>query len=308
MSKPKDNITMLMVNRYLLKRRSMLSDNTAELETLMASILKNKIHGLSFSPYLEGQDPNDEVELTPDQIAMRLEIIRPYTDWVRVFSSTHGNEMIPAIAKQQGFKTMVGAWLNEDKEANETELKNAIYLAETGKVDLLAVGNEVMLREDMEVEELIEYIRRVKAAVPGIPVGYVDAYYTFVNYPELVDEVDVIFANCYPFWEYCALEISVDYMAKMYDFVKANANGKPVIISETGWPTKGEQYGGALPSYDNAMRYFIQTQTWAQENNIPLFYFSSFDEIWKMNHEGEYGAYWGLWDKDGIYKFKKNTK
>ena len=29
----------------------------------------------------------------------------------------------------------------------------------------------------------------------------------------------------------------------------------------------------------------------------------SFDEVWKINHEGEYGAYWGIWDKEGNYKF-----
>jgi exo-beta-1,3-glucanase (GH17 family) len=36
-----------------------------------------------------------------------------------------------------------------------------------------------------------------------------------------------------------------------------------------------------------------------------IFYFSSFDEAWKINPEGEYGGYWGIWDKDGRYKFKK---
>ena len=30
-----------------------------------------------------------------------------------------------------------------------------------------------------------------------------------------------------------------------------------------------------------------------------------FDEVWKINHEGEYGAYWGLWNKDGKYKFNE---
>ena len=86
------------------------------------------------------------------------------------------------------------------------------------------------------------------------------------------------------------------------------SDGKKVIISETGWPTKGEKYGDALPSYENAMEYFILTHTWVQSKGIESFYFSSFDEVWKMNHEGEYGAYWGIWDKDGLYKFKKQTQ
>lgn len=94
-------------------------------------------------------------------------------------------------------------------------------------------------------------------------------------------------------------------MKKMYDLVKQAAKGKPVVISETGWPTKGTTYGAAVPSYENAMRYFIHTFEWANKENIHLFYFSSFDEAWKISHEGEYGAYWGLWDKDGNFKFGK---
>ncbi len=130
----------------------------------------------------------------------------------------------------------------------------------------------------------------------------------FVNHEELIDVCDVLFANLYPFWEYVALDVSIDYMSKMYDFVKAHVKDKPIIISETGWPSKGEQYGPAQPSYENAMRYFIQAQSWAKKQQIPMFYFSSFDEVWKMNHEGEYGAYWGIWDKNGLYKYDKNTK
>jgi GPH family glycoside/pentoside/hexuronide:cation symporter len=28
-----------------------------------------------------------------------------------------------------------------------------------------------------------------------------------------------------------------------------------------------------------------------------MFYFSSFDESWKVHQEGDVGARWGLWDK-----------
>lgn len=304
MSKPKkDQMKYLNVNRYLLKKQSSISEDTNYLKSSMKEILKGKIHGISFSPYLDGQDPSVKSQITHEQIAERLEIIRPHTNWVRTFSCTCGNEDVPRIAHEKGLKTMVGIWLDSDLENNELEINNAIRIAKEGHVDLLAVGNEVLLREDLEIEELIAYIKRVKQALPNIEVGYVDAYYMFVNYPEIIEECDVLFANCYPFWEHCSLEISVDYMKKMYELVEQNSNGKRVIISETGWPTKGEQYGGAVPSQDNAMRYFINTQTWALNENVELFYFSSFDEVWKMNHEGEYGAYWGIWDKEGNYKF-----
>lgn len=308
MSKPKNKMKYLNVNRYLLNKQSIISENTSVLENEMSKILDNQIHGISFSPYLEGQDPSIKSQITPEQIAERLEVIRPYTKWVRTFSCSCGNEVVPRIAHEKNIKTMVGAWISDDLENNEIEINNAIQMAKEGHVDLLAIGNEVLLREDLEIEKLITYIKRVKEAVPNIQVGYVDAYYMFINYPEIVDVCDVLFANCYPFWEHCSLEISVEYMKKMYELVVSNAKGKRVIVSETGWPTKGEQYGGAFPSYENAMRYFINTFNWANESGIELFYFSSFDEVWKMNHEGEYGAYWGLWDKEGNYKFKTSKE
>ena len=30
---------------------------------------------------------------------------------------------------------------------------------------------------------------------------------------------------------------------------------------------------------------------------------SRFDEAWKVDAEGDVGAYWGLWDKDGNLKY-----
>ena len=90
MSKRKGQIRSLNVNRYLLHRQSLIVDNVEDLETMMKSLLQDKIHGLSFSPYMEGQDPSDKVTISEQQIADRLEIIRPYTNWVRIFSRTYG--------------------------------------------------------------------------------------------------------------------------------------------------------------------------------------------------------------------------
>ena len=81
------------------------------------------------------------------------------------------------------------------------------------------------------------------------------------------------------------------------------SNGKKVIITETGWPSEGGSEGGAVSSAVNAMKYFINTQVWASKNNIESFYFSSFDESWKVGAEGDVGAYWGLWGKNEHLKF-----
>ena len=65
----------------------------------------------------------------------------------------------------------------------------------------------------------------------------------------------------------------------------------------------GTAFEGSEPGYENALRYFINTYKWAEEDGIEVFYFSSFDEDWKIEKEGDVGAYWGLWDKDGKLKY-----
>jgi GPH family glycoside/pentoside/hexuronide:cation symporter len=76
-----------------------------------------------------------------------------------------------------------------------------------------------------------------------------------------------------------------------------------LLGAETGWPAKGQPVAEAVPSTENAMKYFIDVQQWARSDGVKLFYFSSFDEPWKLAQEGEVGTTWGLWDKDERLKY-----
>ena len=263
--------------------------------------LANGVHGLCFSPYLEGQEPGSRV--SEAQIRDRLAILRPYASWVRSFSCTDGHEQTPRIAHELGLKTLVGAWLGDDREKNEREIEGLLALARAGHADLVAVGNEVLLRGDLPEDELIGYLERVRQALSGVPVGYVDAYHLFEAHPNVTAACDVVLANCYPFWEGCPRAQAVAYMQDMYRRTAAIAQGKRVVISETGWPDKGSAFGGAVPSAEGAMRYFVDTQAWARRDGVEVFYFAAFDEAWKVGDEGDVGAFWGLWDKHGEQKF-----
>lgn len=272
-----------------------------ELVELYRKTLTSGMHGICFSPYVEGQKPGDQ--LTEAQVRRRMDIIRPYTQWVRSFSCTEGNEWIPQIAKEYGIKTMVGAWLGKDDKINQQEIEGLIRVAKAGYVDIAAVGNEVMYRGDLTEDQLLAFIDQVKKALPNIPVGYVDAYYEFGHRPRITNACDVILANCYPFWEGCHCDYSLLYIKDMYNKAIRAGKGKRVIISETGWPSQGTSLRAAEPSDENFMKYFINIQKWSKEDGIEVHYFSSFDESWKVGAEGDVGAYWGLWDKDEKPKY-----
>jgi exo-beta-1,3-glucanase (GH17 family) len=275
--------------------------STVDLQKMWRNTLDGGMHGICFSMYEDGQEPGDNI--TKEQVERRIKTLNSYSKWVRSFSCIEGNEFVPQIAHKYGMKTLVGAWLSDDLEKNELEIEALIDLAKKGFVDIAAVGNEVLYRNDLTIEQLLGYLKRVKDAIPEVPVGYVDAYYEFVVHPELVQNSDVILTNCYPFWEGTSIEYSLGHMNDMFHQVLNVCDGKRVIVTETGWPSQGESLKSSHPTAENAMKYFIDTQRWSRENDIDVFYFSSFDESWKKGDEGEVGAYWGLWDKDEKLKF-----
>jgi len=273
-----------------------------ELRRRLWKVLEEGVHGLCFSAYLRGDSPDEGTQLTEAQIRGRMEIIAPHCEWIRTFSCTDGNELSPRVAHELGLKTLVGAWVGDDREKNQVEMEALLEIVRAGHADQVAVGNEVLLRGDLSEDELIAQIEAVKSACPGVPVGYVDAYYLFEEHPRLVDACDVLYVNCYPFWEKFSLEASVGLMRQMVARAQAVAKGKPVVISETGWPTSGAPVGAAVPSPENAAIYALEAFEWTQAQGIPLFYFSAFDEAWKTGPEGDCGDSWGFWDQDGRRK------
>ena len=277
-----------------------------EIRALYAEQFQRGIYGLCFSAYAEGQRAGDQ--LLASSVSRRIDLIAPHVRWVRSFACTEGHEAIPRLARAKGLKTVAGAWISQDRERNEREVQALILLAQEGMVDIAVVGNEVLLRGELPEPELLAYLARVRAALPPeVPVGCVDAYFQFLERPALVAACDVLLPNCYPFWEGAHIDLAAQYLRRMHGLVKAAGGDKPVIVAETGWPGHGQAVGAAVPSADNAMRYFVDVQQWGRGEGIKLFYFSSFDEPWKRSAEGEVGTQWGLWDKDEQPKYSSSA-
>jgi len=261
-----------------------------------------QVYGLNFSPYKDGQDPNYGSVASDAQIRERLKIIAPYSQWIRTFGSSNGLEQAGRIAREFNLKTAIGAWLGREGVANERELANLIAAAKSGYVDLAIVGSEVLLRGDLTLNQLLDYINRFRQAVPNVPVTTGEVYGNWLANQQLIDACDIVFVNYYPYWEGKNVQQAVANVHALHLQVKAKAGGKEVIVSETGWPSAGDTIGQAVPSPDNACFYFKNFVSWARQENVKYFYFEAFDEAWKAAYEGPQGAHWGIWDKDGIMK------
>lgn len=262
----------------------------------------NKVQGLSFSPYMDGQDPNQGVQIPESQLRDRMSIIAPYTVWVRSYAVDHGLEKSGLVAHDLGLKIALGAWLSGNLSANGTEIATLIECGRAGQADILVVGSETLQRGDLTDQQLIGYIHQVRQSVPDIAITTSDTYGKLLAYPAVIEAVDIVLANIYPFWESIPLDQAIAALAERYGEVKRKAGGKQVWVAETGWPSCGDPMGGAVPSLKNANDYFASFEEWARANSVMSLYFEAFDERWKAGVEGTRGACWGLWTAEGVLK------
>lgn len=279
---------------YLLYLPILLEDNTPSTPFWKVN--------LNFSPYIDGQDPNTGITLSETQIRQRLSLIAPYSRWVRSFGCGSGLEAIGRVGHQMGVKVAAGAWIGRDLTINQDQINCLIAEAKAGNIDMAVVGSEALLRGDVTVETLIQYLDQVRAEVPAsIPVTTADVYSVLLDNPELIDHVDVVLPNIYPFWEGYPIQHAVAVVDYWYKELVETYSPKPVYISETGWPSCGS-FNESIGSPANQAAYFNQTVSWARENDVFMFYFAALDESWKMREEGLQGACWGISDRQGKLK------
>ncbi len=266
-----------------------------------------KLYGLNFGPYLDGQNPHLNPQISQAQLQARLKIIAPYTEWIRTFNCTNGMEQAVPLAHRFGLKIAVGAWLDKDSRANEREIESLIKIGKSGAADVLIVGNEVLFHKTVTEEQLIKYLQLVKREVPDIPVTTVEIYNEMLRRSKVGALCDVIMINCYPFWEKQDIHLALPEYQLVYKQVRSKYAGKPVVFAEVGWPSGGKNFGPAFPSLVNAEMFFRDFTAWAALNKVPYFYFEAFDESWKATDEPGVGAYWGIWDKDGRPKWDMSS-
>ena len=252
--------------------------------------------GLDFGPYLDGERPGATV-LSEATIRQRLEAIAGNTTWIRTFGVDGGLEHVGPIAHSLGKKTAIGAWLDSNLTANRAQLQALVQIGRAGGADILIVGSETLERGDLSDRALVTYMQWVRSQVPGVPVATADTYTKIQGSPSVIEASDLLLVNIYPYWEGVSIDDAVSRSRTAYLGVTSVAKGRPVVISEMGWPDGGATNGEAVPSTANAVRYLHEATSWAHAAGVPYFYFEAFDEGWKAtDSEGAVGAHWGIWN------------
>ena len=265
------------------------------------------LQSVSFAPYRPGQSPLTRTFPTADQIEEDLRRLKGKVHAVRTYSSGENLEAVPQRAGKYGLKVWHGAWLNNNEKENLEQINLLIDHANKYKdtVERVIVGNEVLLRKDLTPEQLIGYIRRVKAEVKQ-PVSYADVWAFWLKYPELAREVDFITIHILPYWEDEPVGVAdaALHIVKTYRMIQQAFPGKPILIGEAGWPTRGRDRGPAAANMVNGALFVRTLAKVAKENGFDYNVVEAFDQAWKAAMEGTVGANWGVVDGDRRVKYR----
>jgi exo-beta-1,3-glucanase (GH17 family) len=262
-----------------------------------------KYYGFCYSPFRDNENPDLGIFPTIEELYQDLPFVAKFTERIRIYGNSNTLGEIAAISDHYGLECYAGAWISKDTTANDLEINGLLRIANLKLKTLkgLIVGNEVILRNDMNVHDLSMLIKKLNDST-DIPIGTAETWSVLEQNPEIVTYADFILVHIHPYWDAIDVEKAAEKVANKYFEIKQLFPNKLVIIGETGWPSNGETFGDAIPSEENQKKFFEQFITLAKEQDIPYFYFDVFDEGWKGMNEGEIGENWGLFKSNGTLK------
>lgn len=196
-----------------------------------------------------------------------------------------GKDVIEAIPAAIKTKTtlLLGLWASAGRDAFDSEL-SALEKAISEHGDDLAplvagisVGSEDLYRNSpvgiaageyagAEPSTLVDYIDRVRKTIKGTAlsdakIGHVDTWSDFVNGSNsaVIEACDWLGMDAYPYFEDGhpnSVSEGEDLFRDALRKTRAAAGKKEVWITETGWPISGKKKGAAVPSRENARRFW----------------------------------------------------
>ncbi|MFA5041172.1 MAG: glycosyltransferase, partial [Bdellovibrionales bacterium] len=258
------------------------------------------INGMSYSGYQAGDADN---RLTDEEIDRDMATLKGQTSAIRVYGVSDGLDRIVPAAKRYGIDVNLGAWLSPDDTKNKEEVARAISTArDNPNVRRLIVGNEALLREDVTIDKLVEFINSAKRQI-DIPVSTAEPWHIWLKYPQLADSVDFITVHILPYWEGVPEDGAIGYLMYRYRQLATAFPNKHIFIGEVGWPSEGQWVKGSEPSLINEAKFIRDFLNVASAERLDYSIVEAFDAPWKRNIEGTVGAHWGLWNHNHEPKF-----
>jgi len=224
--------------------------------------------------------------------------VRLYTN-VQAYSKDDPIEAFEAAIETQT-KLLLGIWTSGTPNITNdvNALKKAITKFGTKFTDLvigMSIGSEDLYRSSETgiinkagvgngPQEIVGFINDFKTAfantpLGSVPIGHVDTWDVWINGTNkpVIDAVDWVGVDEYPYYENGkgnGIKNSGKLFDRAFDATVAAVGGKPVWVTETGWPTTGPAWDEAVPSVENAKYYWNEIGCRKLFNKVPTFWYN----------------------------------
>ncbi|KAG8630054.1 hypothetical protein KVT40_001673 [Elsinoe batatas] len=240
--------------------------------------------GVAYSPYkgTYGQNVNcksaDDIKNDFNMIdASKWDVVRIYgTDCNQVAN-------VVAAAQPKGIRVYAGVYDVNNWKA-EIDVMATTLKGNWGAVHTISIGNE-SVHKGLSMDAVLDALRQAREYLRTLGYnGWVVAVDTFMVAkadPRLCKESDYAAVNMHPYWDYNTA--SGDAGTFMQDQIKILKGGdlcgdRPLVISETGWPSSGATKGKAVCSPEDQSKA-ISSITGALGQGYVLL--AAFDDWWK---------------------------
>ncbi|HSR01345.1 MAG TPA: glycosyltransferase, partial [Methylophilaceae bacterium] len=264
--------------------------------------VKPIVHGFAYSGYQADQSPLDRRYPNTAELARDLKLLKTLSNRIRIYTSIENSEII-ALADRENLNVIAGAWINGNAYANGREIaalkEKMLYY---DNIEAAIVGNEVLLRNDIPIQELIAYIDDVRNDT-DIPVSTAEPWHVWLKHPELVKHVDFIAVHLLPYHEGVPVEQAPKYALDRYHDLMQACPRKRIVITEIGWPSSGPTIGASVANEVNQARFVREFLAKEEADDYEYYLMEAFDQPWKVNIEGWAGAYWGMFNAKRTEKY-----
>lgn len=138
-------------------------------------------------------------------------------------------------------------------------------------------------------DDIANYISQVRntianTAANGKPVGHVDTWTAWVNSSNqaTINACDFIGMDAYPYFQNTianGIDIGQSVFNDALDATRGAVGGKPVWVTETGWPVSGPQMNQAVASIPNAQTYWQQVACPLFADNVNTYWYTLQDAL-----------------------------
>ncbi|PNY30023.1 Family 17 glucosidase SCW4 [Tolypocladium capitatum] len=210
-------------------------------------------------------------------------------------------ENVYAVAKAHEMKVFLGIWEPSSVEDEANKIISGVN-GDWDMVHTVSVGNELVNNGQASPQQILSAVERarsiLRAAGYSGPVVAVDTFVAAQAHPELCEQSDYCAINAHAFFDgtVSAAE-SGRWLQNTISRVKSALSvPKKVVVTETGWPMKGEKNGMAVPSLEDQKSALDSIKKEFASTPGDVILFSAFNDLWKTRDMATFNSdpYWGI--------------